>query len=179
MSPRYSFECLLSGSMSATELIGGFYNAIQPPLLVDPEQLLLRLKAHLLSRRVISCYYELVEVLRPILKRKDVKSVKEALEEIRRGDLIGENKYYTLVEFVELRNKDPHHGYLLPIGKDLRRLRAEPEEAWSTVKSVINEVELKELEDFAEWLREPLRFIMRLLTTIVNYIELMFDTQFA
>ena len=78
---KCSFEYLLPKSMAITELIAELYNAIQPPLLVDPEQLLLRLKAYLLSRRIMLCHYELVEALRSILRRRDIESVKEALEE--------------------------------------------------------------------------------------------------
>ena len=103
------------------------------------------------------CHYELVEALRSILRRRDIESVKEALEETRRSGTVGENKYSALIEFVELRNKVLHYGYLSPIRKDMRRLRAELEKAWSIVKSVINEVGSKELEDFVECLREPLR----------------------
>ena len=154
---KCSFEHLLPKSMKITELIEEFYNTIQPPLPVDPEQLLLRLEAYLLSRRIVLCHYELVEALRPVLRRRDIESVKEALKEIRRSGTVGENEYNALIEFVELRNKVLHHGYLSPIGKDMKRLRAELEEAWSIVKSVINEVGSKELEDFVECLREPLR----------------------
>jgi hypothetical protein len=154
---KCSFERLFPKSMVITELIAELYNAIQLPLPVDPEQLLLHLEAYLLSRRIILCHYELVEALRPVLRRRDIKSVKEALEEARRGDIIGENEYNALIEFVELRNEVLHHGYLSPIGKDMRRLRVELEEAWSVVMSVINEVGSKELEDFVERLREPLR----------------------
>jgi len=83
--------------------------------------------------------------------------LKKALEGIRRSGTVGEDEYSALIEFVELRNKVLHYGYLSPIGKDMSRLRAELEEAWSIVKSVINEVGSKELEDFVECLREPLR----------------------
>jgi len=143
--------------MEITELIEELYNAIQRPLLVDPEQLPLHLEAYLLSRRIVLCHYELVDALRPVLRRRDIKSVKKALKKIRRSSTVDENKYNTLIEFVEPRNKVLHHGYLSSIGKDMRKLRAELEEAWSIVKSVINEVRSKELEDFVECLREPLR----------------------
>jgi uncharacterized protein YutE (UPF0331/DUF86 family) len=154
---KCSFECLLPKSMETTELIEEFYNAIQLPLPVDPEQLLLHLEAYLLRRRIVLCHYELVEALRSVLRRKDIKSAKKALEGIRRSGTVGENEYSALIEFVELRNKVLHHGYLSPIGKDVRRIRAELEVAWSIVKSVIDEVGSKELEDFVECLREPLR----------------------
>jgi uncharacterized protein YutE (UPF0331/DUF86 family) len=155
-----SFEYLLPKSMVITELIAELYNAIQLPLPVDPEQLLLHLEAYLLSRRIILCRYELVEALRPVLRRRDIKSVKEALEEARRGDIIGENEYNALIEFVELRNKVLHHGYLSPIGKDVRKLRAELERAWRVVKYVVNEVKSRELGDFVECLHEPLHLSM-------------------
>jgi uncharacterized protein YutE (UPF0331/DUF86 family) len=154
---KCSFEHLLPKSMEITELIEEFYNTMQLPLPVDPEQLLLHLEAYLLRRRIVLCHYELVEALRSVLRRKDIKSAKKALEGIRRSGTVGENEYSALIEFVELRNKVLHHGYLSPIGKDMKRLRAELEEAWSIVKSVINEVGSKELEDFVECLREPLR----------------------
>ena len=157
ISLKCSFERLLSKSMEITELIAEFYNTIQLPLLVDPEQLLLRLKAHLLSRRIILCHYELVEALRSMLGRRNIKSVKRAFEEARRGGILCENEYRALTKFVELRNRILHYGYLSPIGKDMRRLRVELEEAWSVVMSVINEVGSKELEDFVECLREPIR----------------------
>ncbi|MCC6053901.1 MAG: hypothetical protein LM589_01075 [Thermosphaera sp.] len=157
ISLKCSFECLLPKSMEITELIADFHNTIQLPLLVDPEQLLLRLKAYLLSRRIVLCHYELVEALRSVLRRRDIESVKEALEGIRRSGTVGEDEYSALIEFVELRNKVLHYGYLSPIGKDMKRLRAELEEAWSIVKSVINKVGSKELEDFVECLQEPLR----------------------
>jgi uncharacterized protein YutE (UPF0331/DUF86 family) len=154
---KCSFEHLLPKSMEITELIEEFYNTMQLSLPVNHEQLLLHLEAYLLSRRIVLCHYELVEALRPVLRRRDIESVKEALEETRRSGTVGEDEYSALIEFVELRNKVLHHGYLSPIGKDVRRLRAELEEAWSVVKSVINEVGSKELEDFVECLREPLR----------------------
>ena len=130
---KCSFEHLLPKSMEITELIEELYNAIQWPLLVDPEQLLLHLEAYLLSRRIILCHYKLVEALRPVLRRRDIKSVKKALKKIRRSGTVDENEYNTLIEFVELRNKVLHHGYLSPIGKDMRKLRAELEKAWSIV----------------------------------------------
>jgi len=142
--------------MAITELIAELYNAIQPPLLVDPEQLLLRLKAYLLSRRIMLCHYELVEALRSILRRRDIESVKEALKEIRRSGTVGENEYSALIEFVELRNEVLHHGYLSPIGKDVRRLRAELERAWRVIKYVVNEAKSRELGGFVECLHEPL-----------------------
>jgi len=145
---KCSFEYLLPKSMEITELIEELYNAIQRPLLVDPEQLSLHLEAYLLSRRIVLCHYELVDALRPVLRRRDIKSVKKALKKIRRSGTVDENKYNTLIEFVELRNKVLHHGYLSSIGKDMRKLRAELEKAWSVVKTVINEVGPKELEDF-------------------------------
>ena len=151
-----SFEYLLPKSMAITELIAELYNAIQPPLLVDPEQLLLRLKAYLLSRRIMLCHYELVEALRSILRRRDIESVKEALKEIRRSGTVGENEYSALIEFVELRNEVLHHGYLSPIGKDVRRLRAELERAWRVIKYVVNEAKSRELGGFVECLHEPL-----------------------
>jgi len=154
---KCSFEHLLPKSMEITELIEEFYNTMQLPLPVDPEQLLLHLEAYLLRRRIVLCHYELVEALRSVLRKKDIKSAKKALEGIRRSGTVGEDEYSALIEFVELRNKVLHHGYLSPIGKDMKRLRAELEEAWSIVKSVINEVGSKELEDFVECLREPLR----------------------
>ena len=86
-----------------------------------------------MSRRIILCHYELVEALRPVLRRRDIKSVKKALKKIRRSGTVDENEYNTLIEFVELRNKVLHHGYLSPIGKDMRKLRAELEKAWSIV----------------------------------------------
>jgi hypothetical protein len=74
---KCSFEHLLPKSMEITELIEELYNAIQRPLPVDPEQLLLHLEAYLLSRKIILCHYELVEALRPVLRRRDIKSVKK------------------------------------------------------------------------------------------------------
>jgi hypothetical protein len=54
--------------MEITELIEELYNAIQRPLLVDPEQLPLHLEAYMLSMKIILCHYELVEALRPVLR---------------------------------------------------------------------------------------------------------------
>jgi len=85
---------------------------MQPPLPVDPEQLLLHLEAYLLSRRIIVCHYELAEAFRSILRRKDIESVKESLEDARRTSITGEDEYNALIEFIELRNKVLHYGRL-------------------------------------------------------------------
>jgi hypothetical protein len=119
---KCSFEHLLPKFIAITEPIAELYNAIQRPILVDSGQLLLHLEAYLLSRRIIICHYELAEALRPILRRRDIESVKETLKEARRTSIIGEDEYNALIEFVELRNKVLQHGNLSPIGKDVRKL---------------------------------------------------------
>jgi hypothetical protein len=147
---------LLPGSTAITELIAELYNAIRPLLLVDPKQLLLHLEAYLLSRRIIVCHYELAEAFRSILRRKDIESVKESLEDARRTSITGEDEYNALIEFIELRNKVLHYGRLSLNEKDVMEPRMEINVAWRVIKCVINEVKLRELEDFVGCLQEPL-----------------------
>jgi len=83
-----------------------------PKLLINFELLVLSIKAELLSRKIIICHYKLVDNLRQLLRKKEIKSVKKTLLEAKMRDGISESEYNALVNFVELRNKVLHHGYL-------------------------------------------------------------------
>jgi len=83
-----------------------------PKPLINFELLVVSLKAELLSRKIVVCHYKLVDSLRQLLRKKEIKSVKEALSEAKMRGIISEIEYNALVKFVELRNKVLHYGYL-------------------------------------------------------------------
>jgi uncharacterized protein YutE (UPF0331/DUF86 family) len=129
-----------------------------PKPLINFEFLALSLKAELLSRKIIICHYKLVDSLRQLLRKKEIKSVKEALSEAKMRGIISEIEYNTLVNFVELRNKVLHYGYLsCSYEENVEKLKQELEKVQKFIRWVINEVKANDLEDFVECLQEPLR----------------------
>jgi len=71
-----------------------------PKPLINFEILVLSLKAELLGRKIIICHYKLVDSLRQLLRKKEIKSVKEALSEAKMRGIISEIEYDTLINFV-------------------------------------------------------------------------------
>ena len=129
-----------------------------PKPLINFEFLVLSLKAELLSRKIVICHYKLVDSLRQLLRKKEIKSVKKALLEAKKSSIISEIEYNALVNFVELRNKVLHYGYLSCYDKEnVEKLKQELEKVQKFIRWVINEVKVDDLEDFVECLQEPLR----------------------
>jgi uncharacterized protein YutE (UPF0331/DUF86 family) len=128
-----------------------------PKPLIIFEFLVLSLKAELLSRKIIICHYKLVDSLRQLLRKKEIKSVKKALLEAKKSSIISEIEYDTLINFVELRNKVLHYGYLSCSDEEnVEKLKQELEKVQKFIRWVINEVKVDDLEDFVECLQEPL-----------------------
>jgi uncharacterized protein YutE (UPF0331/DUF86 family) len=129
-----------------------------PKPLINFELLVLSIKAELLSRKIIICHYKLVDSLRQLLRKKEIKSVKKTLLEAKKSSIISEIEYDTLINFVELRNKVLHHGYLSCSDEEnVEKLKQELEKVQKFIRWVINEVKVDDLEDFVECLQEPLR----------------------
>jgi uncharacterized protein YutE (UPF0331/DUF86 family) len=129
-----------------------------PKPLINFELLVLSIKAELLSRKIIICHYKLVDSLRQLLRKKEIKSVKKTLLEAKKSSIISEIEYDTLINFVELRNKVLHYGYLSCSDEEnVEKLKQELEKVQKFIRWVINEVKVDDLEDFVECLQEPLR----------------------
>jgi uncharacterized protein YutE (UPF0331/DUF86 family) len=129
-----------------------------PEPLINFELLVVSLKAELLSRKIIICHHKLIDSLRQLLRKKEIKSVKKALSEAKMRGRISESECNTLVKFVELRNKVLHYGYLSCYDEEnVEKLKQELEKVQKFIRQVVNEVKVGDLEEFVECLQEPLR----------------------
>ena len=108
-------------------------------------------KAYSLRKRIILCHHELTNILRTLLGKREIKSVKEALDETKRAGLINEDEYKILREFNELRNKIHHLGSLTYHDK---RLTYEIENAEKAVKNIISRIKSEQLRYLVECLQE-------------------------
>jgi uncharacterized protein YutE (UPF0331/DUF86 family) len=99
-----------------------------------------------------------VDSLRQLLRKKEIKSVKKTLLEAKMRGRISVSEYNALVNFVELRNKVLHYGYLSCSDEEnVEKLKQELEKVQKFIRWVINEIKVGDLEEFVECLQEPLR----------------------